>query len=313
MTRRWGRWLKKTNHPWLKRVWRKVYCQNGNYIFFIYGDPGSGKSEAGLALGEMYSPRFGMQHVVFSVRDFVNLLDSDVPKQGDYILFEEIGSEAGNRDYFTVDNKIMSRISQTIRTKNLIVGYTAPRLEMADKQILALCMGLIHMNGVDFRTSKGLARIYDNVKFNMKTDDWVKRLVRVRRPSLINPKRSWSLKIGTTRIHRASVHLRHLYEKVRSDYTKRITSQSKLAFEHKDAQEAASNQIRSISQQQINDWADEVIRNRLDFMDEMRFNLPAVQNHFSKEGQICSSATAKKIKERVRSEMKRLNYAVLWR
>jgi hypothetical protein len=184
---------------------------------------------------------------------------------------------------------------------------------MADKQILALCMGLIHMNGVDFRTSKGLARIYDNVKFNMKTGDWVKRLVRVRRPSLINPKRSWSLKIGTTRIHRASVHLRHLYEKVRSDYTKRITSQSKLAFEHKDAQEAASNQIRSISQQQINDWADEVIRNRLDFMDEMRFNLPAVQNHFSKEGQICSSATAKKIKERVRSEMKRLNYAVLWR
>lgn len=308
MTKPWGRWKKKTNKTWLKRIWRRVYARNQNYIFFIWGEPGTGKSEGGLSLGEMLSPRFNIKHVVFGVQDFFNLITSPEVKQGDYILFEEVGSEVSNREYYTQKNILMGKIMQVIRTKNLIVAYTAPKLEMADKQILGICMGLVHTVGIDYTTNEGLIRIFDPVSFDMKTAKWNKRLVIVKRPSLINPKRFWSLKIGTTRIARSSQKLRHEYEKARNSYTDRVSLEGQTTLNRIADEEKAGPQSRMISPEKINEWADEVVRDRSSYMEDSRFNLPAVQNKFG-----CSVAVAKRIKEAARSKLERIGFVVLWR
>lgn len=286
-----------------------MYARNQNYNFFIWGEPGSGKSEDGLSLGEMLSPTFNINYIVFGVIDFYNLIASPKVKQGDYILFEETGSEVSNREYYSQKNMLMGKIMQVIRTKNLIVGYTAPKMELADKQILATCMGLVHTIGIDYTTSEGLIRIYDPVSYDMKTAKWSKRLVIVKRPSLINPKRFWTLKIGTTRIRRASLKLRQEYEKARDAYTEKIAIQGQTTLNQMAADEQAGPRQRSVSNEQIEEWADEVVRDRANYMDDNRFNLPAVQNHFKG----CSKDTAKRIKEAARKKLERIGFVVLWR
>jgi hypothetical protein len=308
MLKPWGRWKKKTNKTWYKRIWRRVYARNQNYIFFIWGPAGSGKSEDGLAFGEHLCPTFSIKYVVFGVQDFFNLITSPTIKQGDFILFEEVGAEISNREYYTQKNILMGKIMQIIRTKNLIVGYTAPKLEMADKQILGMCMGLVNTQGIDYTTNEGMIRVYDPVTFDMKTAKWNKRLLNVIRPSLINPNRKWSLKIGTMRIHRASVKLRHEYEKARNAYTERLSNEGQVTLTQLAEKEKNLGRPRSVTPQQIADWSDEVVRNKDSYMAENRFNLPAVQNKFG-----CSPATAKRIKEETRAKLERIGFVVLWR
>jgi len=190
----------------------------------------------------------------------------------------------------------------------LIVGYTAPKLEMADKQILGICMGLVSTQGIDYTTNEGMIRVYDPVSFDMKTSKWSKRLLQVKRPSLINPKRWWSLKIGTMRIHRASIKLRHEYEKARIAYTERISLEGQTTLSNLAEKEKNLGKPRTFSPAKIEEWADEVVRNRQDYMGENRFNLPAVQNKFG-----CSTAIAKRIKDSARVKLERLGFVVMWR
>jgi hypothetical protein len=308
MLKPWGRWKKKTNKTWPKRIWRRIYARNQNYIFFIYGPPGSGKSEAGLSCGEMLSPRFNINFIVFNVLDFFNLITSDKVRKGDFILFEEIGNAVGNRDYYMETNKWMSKVTQVIRTKNLIIGYTAPKLEMADKHILALCMGLVSTIGVDYQTQEGLIRIYDPVSYDMKTGKWNKRRLEVKRPSLINPKRIWHLKIGTTRIRRASLKLRNEYEERRNFYGDQVALEGREDVAKKAVEEKNRGKPKSVDASQISEWADEVVRDREKYMGENRFNLPSVQNRFN-----CSTATAKRIKEDARIKLEKIGFVVRWR
>lgn len=285
-----------------------MYARNQNYIFFIWGPPGSGKSEGGLALGEMLCPSFTIKHVVFGVQDFFNCITSPDIKQGDFILFEEVGAEISNREYYTQKNILMGKIMQIIRTKNLIVGYTAPKLEMADKQILGICMGLVNTQGIDYTTSEGLIRVYDPVSFDMKTNKWSKRLIQVLRHSLINPRRMWSLKIGTMRIHRASIKLRHEYEKAREAYTDRVSMEGQATLNNLAEREKSIGRPRSITPTQVGEWGDEVVRNRSDYMNDNTFNLASVQNKFG-----CSKDVAKRVKEDARAKLNRLGFVVLWR
>lgn len=285
-----------------------MYARNQNYIFFIWGPPGSGKSEDGLSLGEMLCPTFTIKNVVFGVQDFFNRITAPDIRQGDFILFEEVGAEISNREYYTQKNILMGKIMQIIRTKNLIVGYTAPKLEMADKQILGICMGLVNTQGIDYTTNEGMMRVYDPVTFDMKTGKWSKRLIQVIRPSLINPKRKWSLKIGTIRIKRASIILRHEYEKARNAYTERISTEGQTTLTKLAESAKNAGQPRGISQDRISEWGDEVVRNRQDYMNDNLFKLPSVQNKFG-----CSLATAKRIKEDARAKLERQGFVVLWR
>lgn len=286
-----------------------MYARDQNYIFFIWGQAGSGKSECALSLGEMLSPNFNIDYVVFSVLDFFNLITSDKVKQGDFILFDEIGNAAGNRDYYEVKNKWLNKIMQCIRTKNLIVAYTAPKYEMADKQILGMCMGLVSTLGIDFQTNEGLVRIYDPVSYNMKTGEFgYKRLLELIRPSLINPKRLWHLKIGTTRVHRSSPKLYIEYKKRRDEYANSLAIEGRDELTQKAIDDKNSNKPRSINATQISEWAEEVVRNKQDYMGDSRFNLATVQNKFN-----CSMAIAKRVKEDVRMKLERIGFVVLWR
>lgn len=253
-------------------------------------------------------PWFKIDYVVFSVEDFFNLVASDKVKQGSVILFEEIGLAAGNREYYSDRNKLMSKLTQIFRTKNLIVFYTAPRLEMADKQLLCLCTGLIKTICIDRTKNQGWVKIFDPVHYDIKRNNWQQRLTRIKKRSPINPNRMWSLKIKITKIHKPSIHLLNQYEKARNAFTDKIANEGQKKLKQLVEKENRPSQSHFITPEQITDFANTVITNREKYMNDKNFDMAAVQN-----GLGCSAAVAKRIKQSVRARMVELGFAVLWR
>jgi type II secretory ATPase GspE/PulE/Tfp pilus assembly ATPase PilB-like protein len=62
--------------PWIKRR----IAENRNVIAIFSGDTGSGKSYGAIRLAEVIDPTFNLDRVVFTVEDFVSLINADLPR-----------------------------------------------------------------------------------------------------------------------------------------------------------------------------------------------------------------------------------------
>jgi hypothetical protein len=132
------------------------------------GDVGRGKSWAALKFCSDLDSSFSVERVVFSVRDFLALLDkgdsNGLLKRGSAIVFDEIaGSEdaAMSRDFMSKTNKIMSFISTVYRKRGYIVVYCAPFLHQIDKNVRMVGItGVLRFRGVKVAKKKSTADFY---------------------------------------------------------------------------------------------------------------------------------------------------------
>lgn len=155
-------------HFYYRRVYDNINRKNRNATFLFIGDVGRGKSWAGLKFCSDLDPAFSVERVVFSVRDFLALLDKGDSKgslkRGSAILFDEIaGSEdaAMSRDFMSKTNKIMSFISTVYRKRGYIVVYCAPFLHQIDKNIRMVGItGVLRFRGIKVKAKKAVADFY---------------------------------------------------------------------------------------------------------------------------------------------------------
>src|SRR3990167_817951 len=82
--------FRRSNSQLCKNIWTAVHKDNENYILMIEGMPGKGKSYAALKLGEALDRNFTIKNVVFSVGEFLALLNETPPK-GSVIVWDESG------------------------------------------------------------------------------------------------------------------------------------------------------------------------------------------------------------------------------
>jgi len=85
-------------------------------------------------LSERIDPEFNIDRVVFSVEEFLSLLNSGVLKAGSAIVFDEAGVGVPSREWYSLSNKIINRVFQTFRRDNLAVIFTAPDFKFIDSQ-----------------------------------------------------------------------------------------------------------------------------------------------------------------------------------
>lgn len=100
-------------------------------MLLIMGEMGSGKSLAAVAIADKVDPTF--QHhktVVYTVDEFMEALINS--KKGQAIIFDEVGVNVAARDFATVQNKIMSIITQILRYKNVCCIFTTPNARFVD-------------------------------------------------------------------------------------------------------------------------------------------------------------------------------------
>jgi hypothetical protein len=143
-------WVKA--NPIERHIWNQIHVKNKNFLVCFVGSPGSGKSYAAQKLASDldravdFSPRFGIERVVFKPSEYLNLVEKKLPK-GSWIVFDEVGVGINAREWYSQMNKLISYTTQTFRYKNLGVCFTVPALSFLDKQIRLLLHSLVIMKG----------------------------------------------------------------------------------------------------------------------------------------------------------------------
>jgi|GEM_PF-5914379 len=99
----------------------------------LYGKKGAGKSYLALRMATLLDPNFTLDHVVFSSKQFFEIVDKLKP--GSVIIYDEVGVGASNRDSQTRSNKNLSAIFQTVRPRAITVLCTTPSFGLIDPQV----------------------------------------------------------------------------------------------------------------------------------------------------------------------------------
>jgi len=158
---------------------RRRIERNKNFICAITGPTGSGKSWGALRLGEILDPDFGIDNVVFSPVQFMDLLNGKVKdlKRGSVVVFDEFQVSMSHLDYQSLIAKLLNFVLQTFRHKNLILIITTPSFSFVN----ASARKLFHcrMETVGINSTRGIVRFKPflfqiNQKKNMIYEKWLK-------------------------------------------------------------------------------------------------------------------------------------------
>lgn len=128
----------------LKRVER-----NKNFLAAITGPTGSGKSYAAMRISELLDPSFSIDRVVFTPKEFMQLLNSGTLSRGSVVLFDEAGVGISAKAWQSVQNKLLSYVLQTFRHRNFIVLFTSPHLGFMDASSRKMLHSYMETVGID--------------------------------------------------------------------------------------------------------------------------------------------------------------------
>lgn len=181
------------NSVWLLQWIRNRIKKNRNLIALFIGDTGSGKSLSSIRLAERVDPNFTVDRIVFTVDDFLKLVNSGLPV-GSVIVFDDAGLGINARLWQDLSARVFGMLTQGFRYKQILTFITVPdetfierqsrklvhiRFEATDVQGL-MKMKLLSRNTFDPehpfakypRIHRGISEIMVKlVKFRLPSDD----------------------------------------------------------------------------------------------------------------------------------------------
>ena len=181
------------NSVWLLQWIRNRIKKNRNLIALFIGDTGSGKSMSAIRLAERVDPNFSVDRIVFTVQDFLALVNSGLPA-GSVIVFDDAGLGINARLWQEMSARVFGMLTQGFRYKQILTFITVPdetfierqsrklvhiRFEATDVQGL-MKMKLLSRNTFDPehpmakfpRIHRGISEITVKlVKFHLPSDD----------------------------------------------------------------------------------------------------------------------------------------------
>ena len=181
------------NSVWLLQWIRNRIKKNRNLIALFIGDTGSGKSLSSIRLAERVDPNFNVDRIVFTVQDFLALVNSGLPP-GSVIVFDDAGLGINARLWQEMSARVFGMLTQGFRYKQILTFITVPdetfierqsrrlvhiRFEATDVQGL-MKMKLLSRNTFDPehpmakfpRIHRGISEItVKMVKFRLPSDD----------------------------------------------------------------------------------------------------------------------------------------------
>ena len=200
-----------------KYMRNRVLKSNRNFLCCVIGATGTGKSYTSLKLGTMTDPDFKMDNVVFSQKEFIDLLNSGKLKRGSAIIYDEIGVSQNARNWYSQTNKLLNGILQTFRHLNLIVFFTVPAMCFVDKQARLLFHGIIECKSVDFHDKIGFAKPYF-LQYNQQQDKVYQKFLQVNLDGV-------HYKINHIKVPSVDKKLSNEYEIKRFQYTSKLYAQ----------------------------------------------------------------------------------------
>lgn len=141
--------LQKPNHNhtlWLlRRVWDRVNRDNEHFMGCIVGREGSGKSYTAVKIADMVDPNFNADRIIFDVSKLLRVLRDGDHSPGNFYVLDEAGVQFGNRTWQDRGQILANQALQLIRSHNLGLIFTLPRLSELDSQAEGRLQALLEM------------------------------------------------------------------------------------------------------------------------------------------------------------------------
>ena len=134
-----------------QEVWHRINSRNQHYMAALVGPEGSGKSWTALKIAELIDPTFGPDRVMFDPHTFMEQLTAwkDAGEtRGKMIVVDEAGVGIGSRSWYDKDQIQLNKVLQVIRSENMGMLFTLPRLSELDSQTRGRLRAMIEMDGM---------------------------------------------------------------------------------------------------------------------------------------------------------------------
>lgn len=184
----------------IKRKGEKYWCiyiknrirKKKNFLAFLGGETGSGKSWSCLSIAEQLDPTFDATKVVFKGIELMKLVTSGGLKPGSVIIFEEVGVELSNRNWQSSLNKLLSYLFQTFRHRRFILIMNAPYMDFVDAATRKLFHAEWLMIKIDTVKKEGMIKP-QRMQYNPRYKKFYYKWLRVLTPKGKVPIKTWRI------------------------------------------------------------------------------------------------------------------------
>jgi adenylate kinase family enzyme len=129
----------------LRRVWDRVNDANEHFMSCIVGREGSGKSYTAIKIAGMVDPSFNADRIIFDVTELLRVLENGDHEPGQFYVLDEAGVQLGNRTWQDRAQILANQALQLIRSHNLGLIFTLPRLSELDSQAEGRLQNLVEV------------------------------------------------------------------------------------------------------------------------------------------------------------------------
>lgn len=128
-----------------QKIWKRMNIDNEHFMCAIVGREGMAKSHTALKIASVVDPSFNADRVFFDPVDVLNAYDDGGLGTGKMIVLDEAGAGMGNRTWYDRDQIKMNQALQTVRSDNMGLIHTLPRLNELDSQARGRLHAFIEM------------------------------------------------------------------------------------------------------------------------------------------------------------------------
>lgn len=170
-------------HAWARWFNYQTMSKNSNNLVSVVGKTGSGKTWSAISIAEIMSGMsgvpFGIENIVFSLRELMELINSDKLRKGSVIVFDEPQISISAREFQSEANKVFNYLLSTFRHRNFSLFFCTPFENLLDKSTRKLFHVRIETAGVNIKdkTCKLKALYVEHVDY--REEPYRKRLMAI--------------------------------------------------------------------------------------------------------------------------------------
>ena len=210
---------------WIRYIKGRI-DKKKNFLAVITGAPGVGKSWCGLSMCNMVDEEFGVNKIVTTTKQLLELINSEAIKPGDAILWDEAGIDISNRNWQSLVNKTLNFLFQTFRHKQFILFMTVPYMDFIDAGTRKLLHTEFEIQSINYETS--MAKVKPQIiQYNSRTKKFYYKYLRLRTKNGICPLRAWN-------VPKPPEWLIEAYEEIKSDFTSKLNKDLQYELEEEE-------------------------------------------------------------------------------
>jgi len=198
---------------WISYIKQRIK-KNKNFLGFVSGQTGSGKSFSSLRVCEELDPEFNIDRCVFGGIELMNLINSGKLKRGSAICMEEVGVEMNAKNWASVTNKMLNYLMQTFRHKGFILIMNSPFMDFVDSGTRKLFHAEMETKGIDYKKKEVFLKPL-LLQYNGRMQKFYRKRLKVITPEGKVPVDLW-------KVNKPSDELLKLYEEKKTKYTNQL-------------------------------------------------------------------------------------------